>query len=71
MQGKLELSAPETEDPVEAVLHEIIVDLLTFDPALRLTATDLLKKLECVFGVPSDVTGPRNTNSEHQSLEGD
>ncbi len=72
MQGKLELSTPETaEDPVEAVLQGIIEDMLAFDPALRLSATDLLKKLECVFGVPSDATGSHDTSSSRSGLEGD
>ncbi len=66
MQGKLELSSPpETaEDPVEAVLQRTIADMLTLDPAQRLTAVDSLEKLDSVFG------GSQDANSRHSIMEG-
>jgi serine/threonine protein kinase len=71
LQGKLDLSTPETDDPVEAVLQGIIVDMLTLDPAQRLRATALLKTLESVFGAPSDVAGSCGTSSSCSSMIGD
>jgi serine/threonine protein kinase len=46
-EGKLELNALLTKDPVEATLKGIIVEMLKFEPGERGNATDLMKKLEC------------------------
>ncbi len=48
LEGKFELSAPrKTEDPVEAVLHGLMVEMMSLDPVQRLSASAYLKKLEC------------------------
>ncbi len=78
MKGNFELSsAPEGKDPVEKFLHEIIQDMLPFNPAQRVTATDLLKRVlvvadgDNVVDIPSDATtGTSDVGSGHSSLEG-
>ncbi len=47
LEGEFDLSAPrKTEDPVEAVLHGMMVEMMSLDPLQRLSAAAYLKKLE-------------------------